>query len=173
MCGRGKRRPLGRAARTSLFKNKPYGHGYTLLARATSRYGSCNRNLYLRSVASTLVTATGELPRATASRHADADCIPSPKVKRAGRLCAKQVGAHIMRRPHCTCTSRAPLPVTHTCMYTLITLTYGGVSDCRLSCGTYLRNGPWSQELRCSRAHCAWPVVLRFSISVPCLSQSP
>ena len=32
--------------------------------------------------------------------------------------------------------------------------------------------GPRSQELRCSRAHCASGVVLRFSISVPCLSQS-
>ena len=32
--------------------------------------------------------------------------------------------------------------------------------------------GPRSQELRCSRAHCASSVVLRFSISVPCLSQS-
>ena len=32
--------------------------------------------------------------------------------------------------------------------------------------------GPRSQELRCSRAHCAWRSVLRFSISVPCLSQS-
>ena len=32
--------------------------------------------------------------------------------------------------------------------------------------------GPRSQELRCSRAHCACTVVLRFSISVPCLSQS-
>ena len=32
--------------------------------------------------------------------------------------------------------------------------------------------GPRSQELRCSRAHCASGVVLGFSISVPCLSQS-
>ena len=32
--------------------------------------------------------------------------------------------------------------------------------------------GPRSQELRCSRAHCASTVVLRFSISVPFLSQS-
>ena len=32
--------------------------------------------------------------------------------------------------------------------------------------------GPRSQELRCSRAHCAWRVALRFSISVPCRSQS-
>ena len=32
--------------------------------------------------------------------------------------------------------------------------------------------GPRSQELRCSCAHCASGVVLRFSISVPCLSQS-
>ena len=33
--------------------------------------------------------------------------------------------------------------------------------------------GPWSQELRCSRAHCAsTDVLLRLSITVPCLSQS-
>ena len=32
--------------------------------------------------------------------------------------------------------------------------------------------GPRSQELRCSRAHCASGGVLRFLISVPCLSQS-
>ena len=32
--------------------------------------------------------------------------------------------------------------------------------------------GPRSQELRCSRAHCAWRVALQFSISVPCRSQS-
>ena len=32
--------------------------------------------------------------------------------------------------------------------------------------------GPRSQELRCSGAHCACRVVLRFLISVPCLSQS-
>ena len=30
--------------------------------------------------------------------------------------------------------------------------------------------GPQSQELRCSRAHCVCSDVLRFSISVPCLS---